>query len=141
VARRYFFPLFWQGLKEGSWAKLDTAVYALNVYNVLIGSIVAIILWVDMLLPGSATFRSLFEYSPDFFMVVAILSYIQFPLALIIEKASWKTYLYLVTFPVFMLSWWPITVYAFFTQNNKQWSHTEHTRVIRLEEVQSKQVS
>jgi hypothetical protein len=40
-----------------------------------------------------------------------------------------------------MLSWWPITIYAFFTQNNKQWSHTQHTRVIRLEEVQSKQVS
>jgi cellulose synthase/poly-beta-1,6-N-acetylglucosamine synthase-like glycosyltransferase len=141
VARRYFFPLLWQGLKEGSWSKLDTAVYALNVYNVLIGSVVAMILWVDILLPGTPTFKSLFDYSPNFFMVIAILSYIQFPLALIIEKANWRTYLYLITFPVFMLSWWPITVYAFFTQNNKQWSHTEHTRVIRLEEMQSKQVS
>jgi hypothetical protein len=41
---------------------------------------------------------------------------------------------------LFQLSWLPITFYAFFTQNNKTWSHTQHTRVIRLEEVQSKQV-
>ncbi|MDF2959922.1 MAG: glycosyl transferase [Paenibacillus sp.] len=141
VARRYFFPLFWRGLREGSWAKLDTAVYALNVYNVLIGSVVTIVLWINMMIPGADSLKSLFDYSPGLFMTIGILSFIQFPLALVIEKANWKTYLYLITFPVFMLSWWPITVYAFFTQNNKQWSHTEHTRVIRLEEMQSKQVS
>jgi len=141
VARRYFFPLFWKGLKEGSWSKIDTAVYALNVYVVLIGSIVTVALWIDMMIPGDSSLRSLFNYAPNFFLTVAIFSFIQFPLALLIAKASWKSWVYLVTFPVFMLSWWPITVYAFFTQNNKQWSHTEHTRVIRLEEVKSKQVS
>ncbi|SFL64175.1 Glycosyltransferase, catalytic subunit of cellulose synthase and poly-beta-1,6-N-acetylglucosamine synthase [Paenibacillus sp. 1_12] len=141
VARRYSFPLLWQGLKEGSWSKLDTGLYALNVYNVLIGSVVTIVLWTDRIMPGMPFLKSLFDYSPPVFMTIGILSFIQFPLALIIEKANWKTYLYLIPFPLFMLSWWPITVYAFFTQNNKQWSHTEHTRVIRLEEVQSKQVS
>lgn len=141
VARRYSFPLLWQGLKEGSWSKLDTGLYALNVYNVLIGSLVTIVLWTDRITPGLPYLQSLFDYSPPVFMTIGILSFIQFPLALIIEKANWKTYLYLIPFPLFMLSWWPITVYAFFTQNNKQWSHTEHTRVIRLEEVQSKQVS
>ncbi|MFH5181265.1 glycosyltransferase family 2 protein [Paenibacillus sp. TAB 01] len=141
VARRYFIPLFWQGLKECSWSKLDTAVYALNVYNVLVASVLTLVLWGDMMMPGLPALKSLFDYAPNLFMVIGILSYIQFPLALVMAKAPAKTWLYLVTLPVFMLSWWPITVYAFFTQNNKQWSHTEHTRVIRLEEMQSKQVS
>ncbi|MOA24056.1 hypothetical protein D3C78_1447170 [compost metagenome] len=60
--------------------------------------------------------------------------------AMILEKVKFKkVYAYLVFFPIYLISWWPITFYAFFTQNNKQWSHTEHTRVVRLEEVQSKQ--
>ncbi|TBL69309.1 glycosyltransferase family 2 protein [Paenibacillus thalictri] len=141
VARRYFFPLFWQGLKERNWAKLDSAVYAINVYTLFIGSLLTVFLWVDIALPGVRSYTSIYDFSPVFFTVLTTLTYIQFPLALLIEKAPWKTYKYLLLFPIFLLSWWPITFYAFFTQNNKQWSHTEHTRVIRLEEMQSKQVS
>ncbi|TVY09735.1 glycosyltransferase family 2 protein [Paenibacillus cremeus] len=141
VARRYFFPLFWKGLKEGSWTKIDTALYALNAYNLLIGSILTVVLWIDLSLPGVPKFTSLYQMQPDFFAVFSVLTYGQFVIALLLEKAPLKSYKYLITFPVFLLSWWPITFYAFFTQNNKQWSHTEHTRVIRLEEVQSKQAS
>ncbi|MNL76844.1 hypothetical protein D3C87_2028770 [compost metagenome] len=65
-----------------------------------------------------------------------------FVLAMALEKVKFKkVYLYLLVFPVYLISWYPITFYAFFTQNNKQWSHTQHTRVLRLEEVQSKQAS
>jgi cellulose synthase/poly-beta-1,6-N-acetylglucosamine synthase-like glycosyltransferase len=141
VARRYFFPLLWQGIKEGSWAKIDTAIYAANVYNLFIGSIVSIILWLDMSLPGRPHLESLYNHWPFLFNLTTILTYIQFPLAMFMEKAPRKSYKWIVAFPVFLLSWWPITFYAFFTQNNKQWSHTEHTRVIRLEEVQSEQAS
>ncbi|GIP38889.1 glycosyl transferase family 2 [Paenibacillus sp. J31TS4] len=141
VARRYFFPLLWQGIKEAKWAKIDTAVYAFNVYNVLISSIVTCIVWVDNLMPGEPHFRSLFNMAPALFGAVALLTFLLFPLALLIEKAPARVWASLITFPVYLVSWWPITVYAFFTQNNKTWSHTEHTRVIRLEEVQSKQAS
>lgn len=141
VARRYFFPLFWEGLKEANWAKLDTAIYALNVYNLFIGSILSIVLCIDNYLPGTPYFTSLYEQAPFWFGLLTIANVLQFPLALIIEKAPLKIYATLITYPVFLLSWWPITFYAFFTQNNKQWSHTQHTRVIRLEEVQSKQAS
>jgi cellulose synthase/poly-beta-1,6-N-acetylglucosamine synthase-like glycosyltransferase len=139
VARRYFFPLLWQGIKESNWAKIDTAIYAANVYNLFISSIITIMLWVWMMLPGDPLIPSLYDMSPFFFSLFTVLTYAQFPLALMIEKAPLKSYMYLFAFPIFLLSWWPITFYAFFTQNNKQWSHTEHTRVIRLEEVQSKQ--
>ncbi|SCW79905.1 Glycosyltransferase, catalytic subunit of cellulose synthase and poly-beta-1,6-N-acetylglucosamine synthase [Paenibacillus tianmuensis] len=141
VARRYFFPLLWKGIKEGSWTKIDNAMYAANVYNVFIASIVTVVLWIDMTLPGVPAFSSLFKIAPSFFAVFTVLTYVLFMIALIMEKAPLKSYKYLITFPLFLLSWWPITVYAFFTQNNKQWSHTEHTRVIRLEDMKSKQAS
>jgi cellulose synthase/poly-beta-1,6-N-acetylglucosamine synthase-like glycosyltransferase len=90
VARRYFFPLFWQGLKERNWAKIDTAVYALNVYNVLFGGIVTFILYIDMMLPDKPHLTSIYQYAPTLFLFVTILSFIQFPVALILEKAPLK---------------------------------------------------
>lgn len=141
VARRYFLPLLWQGIKDRSWTKIDTAIYALNVYITLFSAIISMALWIDIALPGEAFFTSLFTLAPAVFNTIMILTYAMFPLSLVLEKAPIKVYKYLILFPLFLLSWWPITIYAFFTQNNKQWSHTEHTRVIRLEEVQSKQVS
>lgn len=141
VARKYFLPLLWQSVKERNLAKFDTALYTITVYNVFIGSIFSVVLWIDNLLP-QAKFTSIYQYLPAWLVTIAILiACIQFPLAMAIERVkNWKMYACLLSFPLFLLSWWPITCYAFFTQNNKQWSHTEHTRVLRLDEVQSKQV-
>lgn len=141
VARRYFLPLAWQGIKEGNWAKLDTAVYALNVYNLFVGGIVGVILWTDSIITNTHYFTSLFEQAPFWFNMLMIFNLLQFPIALIMEKAPLKVWRSLISFPIYLLSWYPVTFYAFFTQNNKQWSHTQHTRVIRLEEVHSKQAS
>jgi len=141
VARRYTLPLLWSGLKEANWAKLDTAIYALNVYNLLISSTLTIILWIDRAIPMQHHFTSVFNTSPFWFLLITVGTYIQFPLALVLEKAPWRIFRSLPTFFLFLFSWWPITMHAFVTQNNKQWSHTVHTRVIRLEEMKSKQAS
>ncbi|RXZ84128.1 glycosyltransferase [Paenibacillaceae bacterium] len=142
VARRFFFPLMWQAIKERSLVKFDAALYTITVYNVLIGFLLTVMLWIDNLLPAKDLFASIYKYLPVWVVAVSIfIAVVQFPLAMALEKVrSWKMYMRLLTLPLFLLSWWPITFYAFFTQNNKQWSHTQHTRVIRLEEVQSKQV-
>ncbi|MDB4867652.1 MAG: glycosyltransferase [Cohnella sp.] len=142
VARRYFFPLLWKSIKERNLAKFDTALYTVTVYNVLIGSLLTLVLWFDQAAPGAPMFTSIYYYLPGWVTAVSLfVSCAQFPFAMILEKVkSWKTYAYLLLFPLFLLSWWPITIYAFFTQNNKTWSHTQHTRVLRLEEVQGKQM-
>lgn len=141
VARRYFFPLIWRAIKERSIIKLDLALYGLNVYIVLLTFILTAILWADAALFGGPHIANLYGYLPMWLSFTAIAANIfTFMIAMILEKVTFKkVYAYLILFPVYLLSWYPITVYAFFTQNNKQWSHTEHTRVVRLEEVQSKQ--
>ncbi len=137
VARRYFFPLLWAGLKERKLAKIDTALYSVTVYNVLLSFIFTFILVVDQLLPGEKHLISLYDVVPfwvgNLFM---LLIFLQFPLSMAMERVkSWKLYASLLMFPVFLLSWYPITFHAFFTQNNKQWSHTQHTRVLKLDDV------
>jgi len=141
IARRYMLPTLWQGLKERSWVKIDAAFYIFNAYNFLIGFMLTATLWFDLLLPGEPHFDSIYSVFPSWIAVpIALYIYAQCPLAMLLEKVNWRSYVRLITFPIFFFSWWPITFWAFFTQNNKTWSHTQHTRVLRLEEVQGKQM-
>ncbi|GIO52142.1 glycosyltransferase family 2 protein [Paenibacillus cineris] len=141
VARRYFFPLIWQSIKERSIVKLDLALYGANVYIVLLTFLMTATIWVDNTFFDGPNIANLYGYLPLWLSFVAIgANAFTFLAAMILEKVTFKkVYLYLVLFPIYLISWYPITFYAFFTQNNKQWSHTQHTRVVRLEEVQSKQ--
>jgi cellulose synthase/poly-beta-1,6-N-acetylglucosamine synthase-like glycosyltransferase len=142
VARHYFFPLLWASIKERSFVKFDAALYSLAAYNTLIGFVVTAMIYIDNLIPADNVFSSIYYYLPWWVAGVAItLTVVMFPLVMILEGVkSPKMYAHLFSMVLFQLSWLPITFYAFFTQNNKTWSHTQHTRVIRLEEVQSKQV-
>jgi len=142
VARKYFFPLLVSSIRERNFAKFDTALYTVTVYNVLLGSLLTIALWLDQALPGEPRFTSIYFHLPAWVTAVCVfVSAAQFPFALMLEKVrNWRMYAGLLLFPVFLLSWWPITLYAFFTQNNKTWSHTRHTRVLRLEEVRGRHI-
>ncbi|WP_223067875.1 glycosyltransferase family 2 protein [Paenibacillus caui] len=139
VARRYFLPLLWRSIKERSLIKLDMALYAVNVYIVLITFLLAALIWADQYLFSGPHFATLYSFLPMWASFVAVgANIVTFLLAMGLERVTFKkVYLYLVLFPVYLISWYPITFYAFFTQNNKQWSHTQHTRVVRLEEVQT----
>ncbi|MBT2284782.1 glycosyltransferase family 2 protein [Paenibacillus polymyxa] len=141
VARRYFFPLLWQSIKERSLVKFDLAIYGANVYVVLLTFLMTAVMWVDMAIFSGPHIANIYGYFPLWVGFLAIgLNILTFLLSMALEKVTFaKVYLYLILFPIYLLSWYPITFYAFFTQNNKQWSHTQHTRVVRLDEVQSKQ--
>ena len=141
VARRYFFPLIWQSIKHRSLVRFDLALYGLNVYIVLFTFLLTAVMWADLALFDGPNIANIYSLMPVWLGVGAIgLNVLTFLAAMALEKVTFKkVYLYLILFPVYLLSWYPITFYAFFTQNNKQWSHTKHTRVVRLEEVQSKQ--
>ncbi|GGD48184.1 glycosyltransferase family 2 protein [Paenibacillus nasutitermitis] len=142
VARHYFFPLLWASIKERNFVKFDAALYSISVYSTFIGFVATAILWIDNIIPAQNAFTSIYFYLPLWLPIVAIsLTAVMFPLVMLLEGIkSGKMYAHLLSMIVFQLSWLPITFYAFFTQNNKQWSHTQHTRVLRLEEVQSKQI-
>jgi len=141
VSRRYMFPLLWQGIRERSFVKIDAALYIFNAFIYLIGFLITLALWFDVMLPGDPHLTSIYSKMPlGLSLSIVLYGYLQCPIAMLMEKVNWRMYLKLLLFPLFFLSWWPIAFYAFFTQNNKTWSHTQHTRVIRLEEVQGKQM-
>jgi len=138
VARNYFLPLLLAGIKERSITKVDAAIHSVSVYNTLLGFLLTLFVWVDYIAPGEDKIISIYNSLPIWFVILLFCwTVLQFPVAMLIEGVrSWKMFTYLLTLPLFLASWLPIVLYAFFTQNNKVWSHTEHTRVVRIEEVQ-----
>jgi cellulose synthase/poly-beta-1,6-N-acetylglucosamine synthase-like glycosyltransferase len=141
VAKKYSLPLLWQAIRKRSWKKFDASLHSLNVYNYFIGSIMLLSIWLGGITPSwTGSFLEI-QIIQTLFNSITVMIFIIMLISIFVEKANLKIFKYMILFPIFVFSWLPITCYAFFTQNNKQWSHTEHTRVIRLEELKTKQVT
>ncbi len=138
VARRYFFPLLWQAFTQRSWKKLDAAIHSASVYNYLMSSILIIMIWIGGISPSWISWIGFSGMIEVAFNSITIGIFVLMIISMGLEKSSIKTYQFLIFFPIFIASWLPITCYAFFTQHNKKWTHTEHTRVIHMEELRSK---
>ena len=59
-----------------------------------------------------------------------------FPMAVLFKiRASFKSWCYLLLYPIFIYSWVPITALGFIHRNDHEWSHTAHTRGINFDDV------
>lgn len=53
------------------------------------------------------------------------------------SKHSAKIFIYYQIFPLFIITWLPITIQAIINKNDKEWSHTVHTRGISINDLES----
>ncbi len=67
--------------------------------------------------------------------MIAIGQYV-FPVIILAKiHAPLKAWWYMVLYPLFVYSWIPITFVGFLHRNDREWSHTQHTRSISYREV------
>jgi len=67
--------------------------------------------------------------------IIAVGQYV-FPMIILAQiHVTWKTWYYLLYYPLFIYSWIPITVIGFFHRHDHEWSHTAHTRSMRYQDV------
>ena len=52
------------------------------------------------------------------------------------RKLNLKTVLYYVPYTVFTYTWMPIAFIGVAKRNKKEWVHTQHTRTIKISEVE-----
>ena len=75
------------------------------------------------------------------FSVLILAQTLYGPLVMIAErKANWKVLLGFLVYPIYNLTWVPITIQGIIDMDKKEWSHTLHTRQIDISEVDNKQV-
>ncbi|QDX93313.1 hypothetical protein C2W64_02930 [Brevibacillus laterosporus] len=135
VAGRYIGSVMKNGLKARRLGMLDAAFYLFQPMYVLIVTFMSILFLARLL--SFSTFLPTTGFLPDWIIYATTGIFYLLPvLALYLEKVPLKAYLGLILLPIFFLTWLPIFIYAFFTKNNQEWSHTAHTRAIQIEEMQ-----
>ncbi|WNC16902.1 glycosyltransferase family 2 protein [Brevibacillus brevis] len=135
VAGRYIGSVLKNGITKGRLGMLDAAFYLFQPMYVLIVTFMSLLFLgrffeIDMLMPAATILPSWLVYTST-----AVFYMLPF-LALYLEKVPLKGYLGILLLPFFFLTWLPIMFYAFFTKKNQVWSHTSHSRAIRIEEIQ-----
>lgn len=134
-ARQYFWKLLWISLKNRNWSQFDAAIYLFQPFRFLIYISYLFMLYFQV---GTSLINQLHitEILPNWFIIsVSIVLYLQAPMMMFLEKKPFKAYLGYFPYLVFSFTWIPVTIYAFFTSNNRKWSHTVHTRSIKIDEI------
>ena len=125
VAGRYLPKLLWQGIKQRNVALLDAALYCCNPYFLMLG--------------GFGILYELFQGLPllhqPLYLVVFVVEFLYFAIALPLDRISPSVYGWLFYFPVFAFSWLPVVYSGFATQSNRNWNHTLHIRDITWQEL------
>lgn len=147
VAHRYFFKLMKKTIKDFSFTALDCALYSIQ-------PIVIILLGFSMIMGAFSYVTKAYNimtnlssyislYSMNFNMItlvgvlISVLQFIYTPFILILEKKfNLKIFWYYVIYPFYAITWLPISIQGIMHKNDKEWSHTMHTRNVDISELE-----
>ncbi len=147
VAHRYFFKLLKKSIKDFSFVALDCALYSVQPiiiilfgFSMIIGAFNYVIGAHDVVVNLE---RYISIYSMNFNMItfagilISILQFIYTPFILILEKKfDLKIFWYYVIYPIYAITWLPISIQGIIHRNDKEWSHTRHTRNVDITELE-----
>jgi cellulose synthase/poly-beta-1,6-N-acetylglucosamine synthase-like glycosyltransferase len=136
-AFRFIPKLLKKGITEKDIIALDCALYLFQPVNiVLIGLVTLITSIVDYYPTG--TFFEMSKLVPfHLWSIFIIAQFLYGPIIVALDKKfSFKMLLGFLVYPIFTLTWIPITVQGALNKNNKDWNHTLHTRQISIKEIE-----
>ncbi len=158
VTSRYFFKLIKKGIKEFNFTAIDCALYSIQPMIILVLGIATLLDAFSKLSNLYDTVRSLFTISANnslsnhimnlfnlsniniITVILLIVSILQFAYTLIVllldKKLDFKIFLYYLVFPIYTITWLPISIQGIIDRNKKEWSHTLHTRSINITDLE-----
>ncbi|WP_035290790.1 glycosyltransferase family 2 protein [Clostridium sp. KNHs214] len=145
VSSRYFFKLMKRFITKFDVKALDCALYSIQ-------PIVIILVGISMLISGAKYFMNAYDiitnldtvvYSVNVNMItmaailLGILQFIYTPFILVLDKKlEPKIFWYYVIYPIYTITWLPISIQGIVKKNDKEWSHTLHTRSIKITDLE-----
>lgn len=157
VASRYFFKLIKKGIVELNFTAIDCALYSIQPMVILILGVAMIIDYfsriinfdfstitqsLSKLTDFNSAIHSIFNFGhigtvTVVLFVVSVLQFIYTPIVLILEKKlNFKIFLYYIVFPIYTITWVPISIQGIIDRNKKEWSHTVHTRSVNITDLE-----
>lgn len=141
-AARFLGPLFKKAFREGDLTSFDCAVYLFQPIRFIFIGLITIMLWVQTVFPDSPFFNMKYVFPTEIWYAFIILQFFYGPTVIIAEKRfNFKVMLGFLIYPLYCLTWVPITIQGFLSKGNKTWDHTEHTREISIKELEENQNS
>ncbi len=134
VAGRYIPQLLVEGIKQQNVRLLDGIIHLIQPYFLILSTLFILSNYVYHYVPFYTNI--LYMILPiEVWTAIAIGQYI-FPVIVLAKiRASWKCWLYLIMYPIFIYSWIPITFLGFIHRNERVWSHTQHTRSMSYKDM------
>jgi len=139
VAFRYMLPLLKKGIAERKWYPIDGAIYLFQPFLITTMLFDFLITIVAAFFPEPIYASPIASLMPDWFWYLfGALGYCYPMLGLYLEKAPLKAYYYYLTYPIYGLTWFPVTVLGLIKHGNQsEWAHTKHTREISISTLES----
>lgn len=134
VAARYIPKLLIEGIKKRDIRILDGILPLLQPYFLILSTVFVICSYIYSWVPFYTNI--LYQVLPtEIWAIIGVGQYV-FPMIILAKtRAHWKSWVYLILYPIFIYSWIPITVLGFIHRNEREWSHTVHTRSLSYQEV------
>ena len=144
VYSNYFVKLVKKGFKKPSLIALDCAlcvlqpilfiIFGLNILIMAYRSIINLPQVINNYL--TLNFLTNFDWSDILLGVIILYQTLYMPIQLYLDnKLSLKTLIAFLIYPIYAITWIPVAILGIINKDNKEWSHTKHTRVISLEEI------
>lgn len=140
VASRYFFKLIGKGLKEKKLNCIDCAVYLVQPIRIIAMGIITFFAYAQTFYPnGDLGFIQLSYLFNNSFVwdIIVFLQFMYTPFVIWYERReiSLKMIFYYFTYILYNFTWVPIAIQGFIGKNKTEWSHTEHTCAITMDEL------
>lgn len=134
VAGRYIPLLVYEGIKQRNIAILDGVIHLLQPHFLILSTTFVLLNYVYFIEPFYTNI--LYMILPiEVWSIIAVGQYVFPVIVLAMIRANWKSWCYLILYPLFVYSWIPITFVGFWHRNDREWSHTEHTRSLSYQEL------
>lgn len=136
-ASRFLIPLFKKAFKESSLISFDCALYLFQPLRFILLGLATILMWIQTIYPESPFFNLRYVFPLTVWQLYVTLQSLYGP-AIILAEKKFKSILILgfLLYPIYCLTWVPITIHGFLRKNNKNWNHTSHTRKIRIKDIE-----
>lgn len=138
VAIKYLPKMLFQGIKEMSIVKIESALRLCQLFIIVFAGIILV---TSLVQPQWVAITSIYlhmqSHIPFLGFTLPYMPYIVPIILLSLDHPPLKPFRYLLLFPIFAYSWYIIYFYALFTYKNNSWMPTKHTRDLDLNHVKS----
>ena len=145
VFTRYFLKLMKKAIKERNFVAFDCALYSIQpIMIILLGSAMILNYYQSIAMAKNTLFNVVYMVQTMNFTITKIgafllivLQFVYMPFILVLDKKlDFKSFLYYLILPIFSITWLPISIQGILRRNDKEWSHTIHTRKVEINDLE-----